>query len=1027
MAAVKYQSRRRRFGAGDTIISKLKKLALLTVAVSVGLIANLSGGLIEIIPATEAAAFSESSRRANIIGGNEMRGVWVATVFNLNFPSKAGISAEQMRTEIDAIIQTCNEANLNAIFFQVRPTSDALYNSEIFPTSKYLVGTQGGALPDGFDPLKYIIEQSHANNIELHAWINPYRITVGSPGSPEHDVNALAASHPARKNPSWAVKYADGRLYYNPGLPEVRKLVVDGVLEIVRNYNIDGIHFDDYFYPYPVTGASFDDDAAFKTYGAAGQSIADFRRENVNKLVKDVYDGINKINPSVRFGISPFGIWANQSSIPTGSATSGLQGYSAIYSDAKAWIEGGYIDYICPQIYWAFGFSIARFDVLVRWWSALVDGTGVDLYIGHAAHNLADSETSTSASHFKNEREIPQQVEYGRAYMGVAGSVFYGYKSINANDYKIKDNLAKLFASPRAVIKPTDNGRGISVGRPRNGATVTDSAVNIMAASNPVYPVYYNGQKVTRTKSGYFSVYAPLSDGRNNINFISNNATQTHVVHKGARAAAAPSEYIHPQMDSYKIEIIRPVNDIITSPGDRIEVSARAPSDSAVTAKLGALSINLTPASDPPPPNEGAYMTETYTGIIELPNTQPQGEMIDLGNIIFTASRGSERAEAAGINIRLINESAYRPIEVIRDYTPFKTAMGSDSYNDYLFASVGMRDNVVAFRDGFYRLGCGGFIPATHAVLMPEKTLLINRMLSAAMADTGKFTELRFAVTENVPVDAVCKDGVFRVTLFNTPDGARHLELVSNPVFKSARYNSDRAKSTVTYTFDLIHADNWYGFEVIYEGGFIIVRVKNPIKKQEGSRPLEGMLIIVDAGHGGGDPGALGFLISKNEKDLNLDIALALSTRLRSMGAAVELTRSTDITLATPSARMEIFNRLNPDLMISVHHNSLGDAQDNSLVRGYLGLYTNDSGRLLTKSVSRVLSAELNRFERAPRYQAVGVLRNHKFPATLLEMSFITNPDEYEFANSAEGVRRSADGIAKGVLAWIEDQQKWLK
>ncbi|MCL2096067.1 MAG: family 10 glycosylhydrolase [Oscillospiraceae bacterium] len=1003
----------------------LKRFLLLALAVSIGLLSGLPG-LGEIIPAisltleVEAAELSDS--RASIVGGgNELRGVWLPSipVSSGGFPSKSGLSAERQKEEIDEIIKTCKEANLNAIFFQVRPAGDALYDSGLFPTSKYLVGTQGNSFAGGFDPLRYITEQAHANNIELHAWINPFRITNGSAGNPEHDVNALAASNPARKNPSWTVKYADGKLYYNPGLPEVRKLVADGAVEIIRKYNIDGIHFDDYFYPYPVSGAKFDDDAAYARYGA-GLSLDDFRRENINKLIKEVYDAVKKENPSVRFGVSPFGIWANKSArAPTGSDTRGFEAYYSIYADAKSWIDGGYIDYICPQIYWAFDTGVARYDILVRWWSALVDGTGVDLYIGHAAYKLQTD--------FKSELEIPRQVEYGRAYMGVAGSVFFGYGDIKANSYKIKDNLAKLFSSVRVIPKPANTGRNIEVGRPRTGATVTDGSVNIMGSSNPAYPVYYDGQKIARTKSGFFTVYAPLSDGRNNINFRSNNLTHTHVVHKGPRSLAAPTPYVYPQMNSYRIEIITPVNDIITNPGDRVSVRVQAPSNSTVTAKLGSLTINLEALTIPP--DEGTYMTEVYSGTFTLPSTQPQGEMIDLGNIVYSASRGRESASAEGINIRLINDSAYRPVEVIKDYTPFKIAIDSDSYNDYMFASIGMRDNVVSFRDGFYQLGCGGFIPATHAVLMPEKTLLINRILSAATENTGNITEIRFAVSENVPVDAVCRDGVFRVTLFNTPDGGRGMKLGDNPVFRAARVTSDRAKQTVTYSFDLIHADNWYGFELVYEGGFIVIKVKNPIRKTEGARPLEGMTIVVDAGHGGGDPGALGYLIHKNEKDLNLEIALALRTRLRNLGAEVVMTRAGDITLATPSARMEILNQINPDFMISVHHNSVGDAQDNTYVRGFESLYTNDSGRLLAKSVSRVVSSELNRLERSrsARYQAVGVLRNHKFPSTVLEMSFMTNPDEYEFANTAEGASRSADAIVSGVQAWIDDQQRWVK
>jgi N-acetylmuramoyl-L-alanine amidase len=310
--------------------------------------------------------------------------------------------------------------------------------------------------------------------------------------------------------------------------------------------------------------------------------------------------------------------------------------------------------------------------------------------------------------------------------------------------------------------------------------------------------------------------------------------------------------------------------------------------------------------------------------------------------------------------------------------------------------------------------------------MLPGKTLLVNRILAAGTENMGEITEIRFAVTENVPINAKCKNGVFTVTLFNTPDGAPAVSLTENPVLKSAKKSSDRAKKTATYTFDLKDPDNWYGFDVVYKGGFIIIKVKNPMKKIEGDKPLEGLTIIVDAGHGGTDPGALGFLINKNEEDLNLDIALAARTRLTAMGANVIMTRERDETVDIYK-RMDMYNEINPDLLLSVHHNSLGDAQDNSRVRGYLGLYCDDSGRLLAKACSNVISSELNRAEREVRYQALAMLRSHRFPATLFEMSFITNPDEYEFGVSAEGVNRSADAVAEGVLKWIEDQQAWLK
>ena len=322
----------------------------------------------------------------------ELRGVWIATVMNINFPSEKGVAAERMAKEIDDIIVNCERAGFNAVFFQVRPGADAFYPSDIFPWSEYISGEQGKAPEGGFDPLAYFIVKAHEKNIALHAWINPYRITTGNTSNPKHDVSTLCEGHPARLHPEYTVPYGDGKLYFNPGLPEVRELCVSGVKELLEKYpSLDGIHFDDYFYPYPVSGEEFDDKEAYSEYGG-GKSLGDWRRENVTSLIRDVYKAVKRINPECYFGVSPFGIWANSSSDTyiKGSETKGLESYFSLYCDPIAWANEGIVDYLAPQIYWSFASDSVPFDTLARWWNANLDGTGVDVYIGHAAYKAED-------------------------------------------------------------------------------------------------------------------------------------------------------------------------------------------------------------------------------------------------------------------------------------------------------------------------------------------------------------------------------------------------------------------------------------------------------------------------------------------------------------------------------------------------------------------------------------------------------------------------------------------------------------
>lgn len=348
----------------------------------------------------------------------EFRAVWVSTIYNLDYPSKTGLTVSQLKSEADEILDKCKAMGMTAVILQVRPNGDAFYKSSIYPWSQYLTGSQGTAPSGGFDPLKYWVKEAHARGLELHAWINPYRVTR----SGSADYNSLAASNPAVKHPDWVVKYSDGNYYLNPGIPEVRQLVVDGVAEIVRNYDVDGIHMDDYFYP----GTGFSDDAAYKKYGSGFQNADDWRRDNVNQLVKALHTAIEKLDSTVSFGVSPFGIWANKSaSMPLGSDTSGNQTYFSHYADTRKWVKEGWLDYICPQIYWEIGHGKADYETLANWWADTVRGTGVRLYMGMADYKAGNS---SEASPWHGITAIENQIALNATIPEITGEVHFRYQ-----------------------------------------------------------------------------------------------------------------------------------------------------------------------------------------------------------------------------------------------------------------------------------------------------------------------------------------------------------------------------------------------------------------------------------------------------------------------------------------------------------------------------------------------------------------------------------------------------------------------
>ena len=364
----------------------------------------------------------------------EMRAAWVSTVYNLDWP-KTKNNASKQKQELTQLMDKLKGCGINTIVLQVRPESDALYKSSINPWSKYLTGTQGK--DPGYDPLAFAVQEAHKRGMELHAWMNPYRVT--SSGT---DLNALVSSHPARKNPSWVIKY-NGKMYYDPGNPAVVDYLVKTVKEVVDKYDVDGIHFDDYFYP----SSSFPDDASYQVYGK-GQDRNNWRRENVNTLLKRVKAVVNA-RSGCEFGVSPFGIWRNKSAdCPDGSETSGSQSYYNMLADSRTWIRKGYVDYIVPQIYWPIGLKVADYSKLVKWWANEVKGYDVDLYIGQGIYKQGQS----SHGGQNIAKEIKKQIKINKQYSTVKGSMYFSARDI-VNNAGIYNDLKSMYGAYNGTIE----------------------------------------------------------------------------------------------------------------------------------------------------------------------------------------------------------------------------------------------------------------------------------------------------------------------------------------------------------------------------------------------------------------------------------------------------------------------------------------------------------------------------------------------------------------------------------------------
>lgn len=344
----------------------------------------------------------------------EFRAVWVATVNNIDWPSKPGLSTEQQKREVIELLDMHQRNGMNAIIMQIRPSSDAFFQSDFEPWSRYLTGTPGKAPSPFYDPLQFWIQECHQRNMEFHAWLNPFRVSQNAD-------EPLAANHIAFKHPEWVVNYG-GKLYFDPGLPQTRDFVVKVVTDIVSRYDVDAIHFDDYFYPYPLK-EDFPDEKSFAQYsrGFQGGQKAGWRRDNVDILIRMLSENIKKVKPWVKFGISPFGVWRNKADDPEGSETSaGTTNYDHLYADILKWQKNGWIDYCLPQLYWQIGHPAVDFLTLAKWWAAHAYNRA--MYIGHAVYKL---ETNSTIPEWKDPSQLVKQIQITRQFIPVGGSAFY--------------------------------------------------------------------------------------------------------------------------------------------------------------------------------------------------------------------------------------------------------------------------------------------------------------------------------------------------------------------------------------------------------------------------------------------------------------------------------------------------------------------------------------------------------------------------------------------------------------------------
>ncbi|TAF55284.1 MAG: hypothetical protein EAZ62_02550, partial [Sphingobacteriia bacterium] len=373
------------------------------------------------------------------------------------------------------------------------------YPSSLEPWSQYLNGQQGLAPVPYYDPLAFMVEETHKRGMEFHAWLNPYRAVFNVKKS------SVSPSHVTRLHPEWFVVYGDTK-YFNPGLPEVRQHTVRVVKDIVSRYDVDAIHMDDYFYPYRIAGKEFPDQATYEQWGK-GMSKDQWRRSNCDSIIVDLHRALRSTNARVKFGISPFGVWRNKSQDPMGSDTkAGQTNYDDLYADILLWLEKGWIDYVTPQLYWERGHKLADYDVLLKWWNQ--HGYGKHLYIGQGIYRAGSNDA------WKNPNELPEQIRALRSFPTTQGSIYFSSKTFEKNPNGWNDSLRQNLYRYPALVPPmpwlnndapeqpivTKQGDGTYQFVYKGNLAVRGFALFVVEAGKPIK--FVNGQLVKTYPTG---------------------------------------------------------------------------------------------------------------------------------------------------------------------------------------------------------------------------------------------------------------------------------------------------------------------------------------------------------------------------------------------------------------------------------------------------------------------------------------------------------------------------------------------
>ena len=988
-----------------------------------------------------------------IAQSTEMRGLWVTSAYNLDWPSRRDLTPAQIRAEIDDILTRAANQGINAVFVQVRPAADALYRSDYFPWSHLLTGTQGQAPANNFDPLEYWVQQAHALGIEVHAWLNPFRVTF--PNQNITNPRYLAPNHPARRDPSLVIAYRTS-LFFDPGNPAARQLIVNGAAQLMRDYNLDGIHLDDYFYP----SRNFPDQATFARHGG-GMDLHDWRRENINALIRDLQRVTHEANPNASFGVSPFAIWMNSSNHPFGSDTrGGIESHYNQYADTRRWVLEGWVDYIAPQIYWVEGNAAACYEIVLSWWENLVRGTDVRLYVGLAPYREVNRETEQRFANWR-QGDIIRQLERNARSSEVRGSIFFRERFMRSS---VGDAIGEFYrrnlpgqvptrpqtGTPPTTPQPPANEIPPPPQRPSNNIprfpiptppmpappnpamdrllvaqpsraefTVTDaSGFWFYGSAVPGTHVYVNNSRISdRTEEGFFSVFLPLERGRNNFTFTQQGQTSvTRTIINNAPTPAGP-----PATMPVGIQNPFPATDEWARTGSTVTLRATAPAGATVTAEIGGQTVTLTQTNANLRATASNIVAAQFTGTFTLDAAAADDAILDIGRPVYTMTwEGQTRTATAPGHIRQLGRSAPFFAEVTSPSVwVFPNAATTGGSGWALLR--GQTDRVAAITGDWVRLASGGWVEREHVRTWQDS----NLVPAAGFLSNGQYTPGRYfdTITWNAPFSPAVQaefDGSELIVSLGVQATAPPLSYnINDTLFSEIRVGTHNGAPA--YFMTLREGQRLEGFYTTFydEQLQLVLRRRRPLTP--GNNPFDGFTFVIDAGHGGTDPGAVGPMGPvMSEAVIVLAQANLITRELEALGANVVRIRNTD-TFYTLQQRVDLSRAANPDMFLSLHVNATAETTDATNIRGFTVWFRNENSRPAAASFMESMynvNPYTNR-NRAPSQANFFVCRPQWSPSILLEASFTNNIHDFSWLINPRRQEEYARAVVNALLAYF--------